>query len=66
MLLEYHQAWCRDCLPGEPIPVLRHPPGEEPFPNIQPEPPLAHLPAIPSGPVIGHQREGAPAPPPPL
>ena len=30
---------------------------KEPLPNTQPKRPLAHLPAIPSGPVIGHQRE---------
>ncbi|NXY44056.1 TSG10 protein, partial [Ceuthmochares aereus] len=45
MLLEYCQGWCHDCFPGEPVPVLHHPLSEHPFPNIQHNPPLAHLPA---------------------
>ena len=57
MLLEYDQAWCHDSLLRKPVPALHHPLGEHPFPNIQPKTPLAHLPAIPSGPVIGHQKE---------
>ncbi|KAK2528281.1 rap1 GTPase-activating protein 1 isoform B [Columba livia] len=37
--------------------MLHYPLDEEPFPHVQPEPPLAHLPAVPLGSVIGHQRE---------
>ena len=34
-------------LPGQPVPALCHFFGEEMFRNIQPEPPLAQLEAIP-------------------
>ena len=57
MFPKYCQAWHRDYLLGEPVPVLHHPLGEEPFPNVQPNPPLAYLPAIPLGSIIGHQGE---------
>ena len=42
-LLELWQAWCRDHLPGEPVPVTNHPLSEEPFPNVQSEFPLTQL-----------------------
>lgn len=35
--------------------MLSHPLGENPFPNIQVEPPLLQLHVIPLGPIIGHQ-----------
>ena len=34
-----------------------HPLSKEPFPDIQPEPPLLQLHAIPLGSIIGHQKE---------
>ena len=57
MLLKCCQAWRHDCLTGELVPVLHYPLGEEPFPNVQPKPSLADLPAVPLGPIIGHQGE---------
>ena len=44
-------AWCCAHSPGQPVP---RPPlsGEEPFPSIQPDPPLTQLHAILSGSVI--------------
>ncbi|GAB0194069.1 myocardial zonula adherens protein [Grus japonensis] len=56
-LLELSQARCCDHFPGEPVPVPNHPLGEEPFPDIQPKPPLSQLHAIPLGSITGHQRE---------
>ena len=38
-------------LPGYPVPVTDRSVGEEMFPNIQPDPPLAQLKAITSHPV---------------
>lgn len=35
MLLEFHQACCHDCFPGELVPILYHPLSEEPSPNTQ-------------------------------
>lgn len=43
--------------PGEPVPVPDHRLGEEPFPDVQPEPPLSQLQANPLDPVAGYQRE---------
>ena len=39
-LLELQQAQCHDHCPGEPIPQPHYPLSEEPFPDIQPEPPI--------------------------
>jgi len=39
MLLELMQGQCSDHFPEETVPVSDHPLGEEPFPDIQPEPP---------------------------
>ena len=67
MLLEYHQAGAV-MPPWGACPGLHHPLGEGPS-NAQPNPPLALLPAIPSGPGVGLQRgekRPAPAPSPPL
>lgn len=36
-VLELHQAWCHEHIPGEPVAVPSRPLGEEPFPNTQPE-----------------------------
>jgi len=36
-LLEPQQAWSRDHFRREPGPGTNHPPGEEPFPNVQSE-----------------------------
>ncbi|KAJ7400465.1 methyltransferase-like protein 25 isoform X1 [Pitangus sulphuratus] len=44
-------------LPGEPVRMPNHPLGEEPFPTIQPKPPLTQLLEIPLGPVSDHHRE---------
>ena len=57
MLLKCCAAWHHDYLLGELVPVLHHPVGEEPFRNVQPKPPLAYLPAVPLGPIIGRQGE---------
>lgn len=43
MFLEYWQAQCGDYCLGEPVPMPEHPLSEEPFPKIQPEPPLLQL-----------------------
>lgn len=53
------KVWCHepDRLPGEPVAVPKHPLGEEPFPDIQPDPPLLKLHAIPLGPITANQRE---------
>ena len=40
--------WCHEHLLGEPAPVPNHS-GEEPFHDIQPEPPVSQLHAVPSG-----------------
>ena len=62
-LLELWQTRCCGHCPGEPVPVLNHPLGEEPFPNIQPEPPLMQLHAVPLGPVaVPREQSSAPAP----
>lgn len=37
-------------VPGEPVPVLKHPLSEETFPNIQSKPPLMQPHAVPSSP----------------
>jgi len=44
---------------GSPIPVPDHPFREVVFPNVQPEPSLAQLEAIPSSPITGYTREEA-------
>ena len=46
-------------LPGQPIPAPDHSLGENFFPNIQPESPLAQLEAIPSSPVACFMGEEA-------
>lgn len=43
MLLELHQVLCREHFPGQPVTVPEHPLTEAPFPNIQPELPVAQL-----------------------
>jgi len=47
-LFKHHQAWWLHHLSGQPIPVPDHPYREVVFLNIQPEPSLAQLEAIPS------------------
>ena len=47
MFLEHLQGQWLHHLPGQPIPMPDHSFREEIFPNIQPEPPLAQLQAIP-------------------
>ena len=44
---------------GQPIPVPDHPFRKVVFPNVQPEPSLAQLEAIPSSPITSHMREEA-------
>lgn len=57
MLCELQQACCCDQFLGEPIPVPDHFLSEEAFPNIQYEPLLTQLQAIPMGPISGQQGE---------
>ena len=45
--------------PGQPIPAPDHSFREVVFPNVQPEPSLAQLEAIPSSPITGYRSEGA-------
>ena len=59
MFLEHLQGWWLHHLSGQPIPVPDHPFREVVFPNLQPEPSLAQLEAIPSSPITGHTREEA-------
>ena len=48
-----------NCLPGQAVPVFHHSFRDKIFPNIQPEPPLAQLEAIPSHPIASHLGEEA-------
>ncbi|TRZ25947.1 hypothetical protein HGM15179_001071 [Zosterops borbonicus] len=57
MFLGLCWAWCCDCFPGELDPVLNHPLGEKPFPDIQLKSLLTQLCAICTSPVAGYQRE---------
>ena len=59
MLCEHHQARWLHHLSGQPIPVPDHPFTEVVFPNVQSEPSLAQLEAIPSSPITSHTREEA-------
>ncbi|KAK4826396.1 hypothetical protein QYF61_008067 [Mycteria americana] len=45
------QGWRLNHFPGQPLPMLDNPFGEELFPNIQSKPPLAQLEAISSRPI---------------
>ncbi|KAK4831168.1 hypothetical protein QYF61_015638 [Mycteria americana] len=44
-------GWRLNRFPGQPVPMLDNPLGEEKFPNIQSKPPLAQLEAISSRPI---------------
>ncbi|KAK4831600.1 hypothetical protein QYF61_018360 [Mycteria americana] len=48
---KYFQGWRLNHFPGQPVPMLDNPLGEEKFPNIQSKPPLAQLEAISSCPI---------------
>ncbi|KAK4818698.1 hypothetical protein QYF61_017919 [Mycteria americana] len=48
---KYLQGWRLNHCPGQPVPMLDNPSGEEIFPNIQSKPPLAQLQAISSCPI---------------
>ncbi|KAK4829643.1 hypothetical protein QYF61_005936 [Mycteria americana] len=48
---KYLQGWRLHHFPGQPVPVLDNPCGEEIFPNIQSKPPLAQLEAVSSHPI---------------
>ncbi|KAK4831485.1 hypothetical protein QYF61_017986 [Mycteria americana] len=48
---KYLQGWRLHHFPGQPVPMLDNPLGEEKFPNIQSKPPLAQLEAISSCPI---------------
>ncbi|KAK4809926.1 LOW QUALITY PROTEIN: hypothetical protein QYF61_023413 [Mycteria americana] len=48
---KYLQGWRLHHCPGQPVPVLENPFGEEIFPNIQSKPPLEQLEAISSRPI---------------
>ncbi|KAK4827063.1 hypothetical protein QYF61_013704, partial [Mycteria americana] len=45
------RGWRLNHFPGQPVPMLDNPLGEEKFPNIQSKPPLAQLEAISSCPI---------------
>ncbi|KAK4822070.1 hypothetical protein QYF61_009331, partial [Mycteria americana] len=45
------KGWGLNHFPGQPVPMLDNPLGEEKFPNIQSKPPLAQLEAISSCPI---------------
>ncbi|KAK4806908.1 hypothetical protein QYF61_012629 [Mycteria americana] len=45
------QGWRLNHFPGQPVPMLDNPFGEEKFPNIQSKPPLVQLEAISSRPI---------------
>lgn len=57
MLLGLWQAQCCDHFSEEAVAVSDHPYSEEPFPDIQLQPHLSQLNAVPLGSVAGHQRE---------
>jgi len=59
MLFEHFKGWCLHHLSGQPIPVPDHPFRVVVFPNVQPEPSLVQLEAIPSRPITSHTREEA-------
>ncbi|KAK4818041.1 hypothetical protein QYF61_004568 [Mycteria americana] len=48
---KYLQGWRLNHFPGQPVPMLDNPLGEEKFPNIPSKPPLAQLEAISSCPI---------------
>ncbi|KAK4816629.1 hypothetical protein QYF61_019328 [Mycteria americana] len=50
-------GWKLNRFPGQPVPVLENPFGEEIFPNIQSKPPLAQLEAISSCPITCYMGE---------
>ena len=68
MFLEHLQGWWLHHLPGQPIPVMDHSFGEEILPNIQPEPFLVQLEAVPSCPaaVTWEKRPTPTSPQPPF
>ncbi|KAK4825514.1 hypothetical protein QYF61_000027, partial [Mycteria americana] len=51
MSFKYLQGWRLNHFPGQSVPMLDNPLGEEKFPNIQSKPPLAQLEAISSCPI---------------
>ncbi|KAK4814532.1 hypothetical protein QYF61_022021 [Mycteria americana] len=51
MSFKYLQGWRLNHFPGQPVPMLDNPLGEEKFPNIQAKPPLVQLEAISSCPI---------------
>ncbi|KAJ7411709.1 hypothetical protein BTVI_48722 [Pitangus sulphuratus] len=57
ILLELCQAWCSDHFPGEPVPVLKHPLGEKPSPDIQTKPPLTQIHVVSLSPVTSYESE---------
>ena len=57
MPLKQWQAWGIDHLSRKHVPVLDHRLGKEVLPNVQSEPPLVQLWAIPTLPVTGYQGE---------
>jgi len=59
MFLENHQGRWLHHLSEQPIPAPDHPPGEELFPNIQPESPMMQLEAIISNPITSYMGEEA-------
>ncbi|KAK4807436.1 hypothetical protein QYF61_001987, partial [Mycteria americana] len=60
MSFKYLQGWGLHHFPGQSVPMLDNPLGEEKFPNIQSKPPLAQLEAISS---LVESEEVSPQPP---
>ncbi|XP_053940070.1 uncharacterized protein LOC128854090 [Cuculus canorus] len=58
-LFKHLQGWCLHPLPGQPLPVPNDPFCEKFFPDVQSDPPLAQLEAIPPCPVPCHLGEEA-------
>lgn len=51
MLFEFCHAWCHDHCCRDPVPRPDYSLNYEPFPNVQPDPPLVQLHAVSSGPI---------------
>jgi len=51
MIFEHLQGWQLHHFPGQPVPMLHNPFGEEIFPNFQSKSPLTQLAAISSCPI---------------
>ena len=59
MPFEHQPLWGINHLTRKPIPMFKHPDRKGIFPNIQSEPPVVHLCAVPTHPIINDQGEDA-------